>query len=142
MPINVIVECTDEDDSALLKRFQAYQSVAGSINWLTNNTLSDLDPTHSFLSSYNNRPSIRHWKEALYGLHHIYSTHYYGILSTLEDRCPLGTYRHFPMASDAKSYDNMVTPSPSNPHQLSTYSDICWGPQIGNVVKDGISLPL
>jgi hypothetical protein len=40
--------------------------VVGSIGWLAQSTRPDLASAHSFLSSYNNRPSKSHWNAALY----------------------------------------------------------------------------
>ena len=72
MPIDAIPDSTEDDNCpALLKRKQRYQSAVGSIGWLANSTRPDLAPVHSFLSSYNNRPSVGHWKAVLYVLHYI-----------------------------------------------------------------------
>jgi len=143
MPIDAIPDSTEDDNCpALLKRKQRYQSAVGSIGWLANSTRPDLAPVHSFLSSYNNRPSVGHWKAVLYVLHYIHSTHDYGISFTSEDKSPIHTYLHFPASSDTEAYDDAVAPTPSNSHKLTTYSDACWGSQIGNAVKDGVYLPL
>ena len=143
IPIDAIPESTEDDDCpALLKRKQKYQSAVGSIGWLANSTRPDLAPVHSFLSSYNNRPAPGHWKAALYVLHYIHSTHDYGISFTSADKAPIHTYLHFPAASDAEAYEDAVAPKSSNSHKLTTYSDACWGSQIGNAVKEGVYLPL
>ena len=143
MPIDAIAESTEEDDClALIKRKQKYQSAVGSIGWLANSTRPDLAPIHSFLSSYNNRPALGHWKAVLYVLHYIHSTHDYGISFTSEDKNPIHTYLHFPDSSDTEAYHDAVAPTPSNSHKLTTYSDACWGSQIGNAVKDGVPLQL
>ena len=37
---------------------------------------------------------------------------------------------------------NALPPCPKHHHHLTTYSDSCWGSQIGNAIRDGIQLPL
>ncbi len=58
LPIDACPESDEADDCpALLGRKKRYQSVVGSIGWLAPSTRPDLSPSHSFLSSYNNKPS-------------------------------------------------------------------------------------
>ena len=83
IPIDSIAPSTDDDDSpAQLRRTAAYQSLIGSIGWLSCSTRCDLSAVHSFLASYSNKPSSGHMKAALYALHYIHSTHDYGISFT------------------------------------------------------------
>jgi hypothetical protein len=57
IPINAIAPSTEDDDSPALKcRKEAYQSLIGSMGWLSCSTRSYLAVAHSFLSSYNNKP--------------------------------------------------------------------------------------
>jgi len=71
LPIDTCPESDEADDCpALLERRRKYQSVVGLIGWLAQSTRPDLAPCHSFLSSYNNKPSKSHWNAALYVLHH------------------------------------------------------------------------
>jgi hypothetical protein len=76
VPINSIAPYTNEDASpAQLCQTEAYQSLIGSIGWLATATRPDLATVHSFLSSYNGKPSSGHMPAALYALHYIHSTH-------------------------------------------------------------------
>jgi hypothetical protein len=143
IPIDAIPESTEPDDNpTLLKRKHSYQSLVGSIGWLAQSTRPDLTPAHSFLSSSHNKPSRGHMQAALYVLHYIHSTHDYGITFTSENTLPLHTYIQFPSRSDAEAYSDAVPPSQRNSHRLTTYSDACWGSQIGNAVRAGTLLPL
>ena len=81
-------------------------------------------------------------KAALYALHYIHSTHDFGISFTSQERQPAHTYVHYPDASDAEAYKDASPPPPGRSHLLTTYSDTCWGSQIGNSVPDGTQLPL
>jgi hypothetical protein len=119
-----------------------YQSIVGSIGWLAQSTRPDLIPSHSFLSSYCNRPSKSHLNAALYVLHYIHSTINYGITFSSKENAPLHTYMTFPHSSDTEAYTDAIPPHPDHHHHLTTYSDACWGSQIGNAIRDGIQLPL
>ena len=143
LPIDACPESDEADDCpALLERRRKYQSVVGSIGWLAQSTRPDLAPCHSFLSSYNNKPSKSHWNAALYVLHYIHSTIDYGFTFTSKERAPLHTFMSFPTPSDTEAYSDALPPSPDQHHRLSTYSDACWGSQLGNAVREGIQLPL
>jgi hypothetical protein len=41
-----------------------------------------------------------------------------------------------------EAYTDALPPQPEHHHRLTTYSDACWGSQIGNAIRDGIQLPL
>ena len=71
------IKQTDPDDHTpdQENRTHAYQSLVGSIGWLTQITRPDLGAVHSFLSSYTKCPSPGHMKSALYALQYIHSTH-------------------------------------------------------------------
>ena len=143
LPIDACPESDESDDCpALIERKKKYQSVVGSIGWLAQSTRPDLAPTHSFLSSYNNKPSRSHWNAALYALHYIHSTIDYGFTFTSQAQAPLHTFMSFPPPSDTEAYTDAISPTPSQHHRLSTYSDACWGSQLGNAVREGIQLPL
>ena len=143
LPIDAIPECAATDDSpAQKRRKEAYRSIVGSLNWLASSTRPDLAPVHSFLSSYCDRPSPGHMKAALYALHYVHSTHDYGITFSSIQKSPIHCYLHFPDSSDVEAYSDALPPSPSQRSKLTTYSDACWGSQVGNAVKDGTYLPL
>jgi hypothetical protein len=141
--IDSIAPSTDDDDSsAQLWRTAAYQSLIGSIGWLSNSTRPDLSAIHSFLASYSNKPSVGHMKAALYALHFIHSTHDYRISFTSDSVAPMHSYIHFPPPTNVEAYTNALPPTLTNSSTLSSYSDACWGLQIGNAVADGTLLPL
>ena len=143
VPVDSIAPSTDADDSpAQLRRTEAYQSLIGSIGWLATATRPDLAPVHSFLSSYNCKPSAGHMKAGLHVLHYIHSTHDYGIHFTSSSTEPVHTFVHFPDSSDVEAYTDAKPPLPSHQSPLTSYSDACWGSQIGSAVRDGTLLPL
>jgi hypothetical protein len=105
VPIDSIASTSDKDDSpSQLRWTDAYQSLIGSIGWLATATHPDLAPVHSFLSSYNSKPSSGHMKAALHVLHYIHSTHDHGIHYTLWATNPMHTFVHFPDSSDVEAY--------------------------------------
>ena len=132
----------DEKNPTFIERKKKYQSTDGSIGWLAQTTRPDLPPSHSFLSAYVNKSSRSHLNAALYVLHYIHSTIDYVFTFSLEERAPLHSYMSFPHSSDTKAYDDALPPCPNNHHRLTTYSDACWGSQIGNAIREGIQLPL
>ena len=81
-------------------------------------------------------------KAALYALHYIHSTHNYGISFTSDSVSPMHSYIHFPPSTDVEAYTDALPPTPTTSSTLSSYSDACWGSQIGNAVADGTLLPL
>jgi hypothetical protein len=133
IPIDAIAPSMEEDNSPALKQCkEAYQSLIGSIGWLSSTTRPDLVAVHSFLSSYNNKPSMGHMKAALYTLHYISSTHDYGISFSSEDIPSMHLFIHFPPFTDVKAYKDAVPPKPVNSSTLSAYRDACWGSQISS----------
>jgi hypothetical protein len=143
VPVDSIAPSSDADDSpAQLRRTEAYQSLIGSIGWLATATRPDLAPVHSFLSSYNCKPSPGHMKAGLHVLHYIHSTHDFGIHFTSSSTEPVHTFVHFPDSSDVEAYKDAKPPSPLHQSPLTSYSDACWGSQIGSAVRDGTLLPL
>ena len=112
------------------------------MGWLLCSTLPDIAAAHSFLSSYTNKPVPGHMKAALYVLQYIHSTHDYGICFTLDDVEPMHSYIHYPPATNVEAYDNALPPSPGRSDTLSTYSDACWGLQLGSAVAYGTLLLL
>jgi hypothetical protein len=81
-----------------------------------------------------------HMKAALYALHYIHSTHDYGISFTSDSLAPM----HFPPPTDVEAYTDTdaLPPTLAKTPTFSSYSDACWGLQIGNAVADGTLLPL
>ena len=143
LPIDSIPSASIDDVSpAQKRRREAYQSLVGSIGWLANTTRPDLSPVHSFLSSYTMVPAAGHMKAALYCLHYINSTHDQGISFSSRDGQPVHTFLHHPDISDAEAFTDAVPPKLERRQHLTTYSDACWGSQLGSSVRDGTLLPL
>ncbi len=143
LPIDAIPESNKDDNcTAFIERKRKHQSVVGSTGWLASSTRLDLAVTHSFLSTYNNKPSWSHWNAALFVLHYIHSTIDYGITFTSTEFSPLHTYMFYPHASDTEAYGNATPPKHNQHHHLTTYNNACWGSQLGNAVREGIQLPL
>ncbi len=81
-------------------------------------------------------------KAALHVLHYIHSTHDHGIHFTSLVTDPVHTVVHFPDSLDVDAYTGAKPPSPSHSSPLTSYSDACWGSQIGSAIRDGTLLPL
>jgi hypothetical protein len=105
-------------------------------------TRPDLAPVHSFLSSYNSKPSSGHMKAAFHVLHYIHSTHDHGIHYTSLATDPVHTFVRFPDSLDVEAYTDAKPPSPSHSSPLISYSDVCWGSQIGSAIHEGTLLLL
>jgi hypothetical protein len=143
LPINAIPESDkDENCPTFVDCKQKYQSVVGSIGWLASSTQPDLAACHSFLLVYNNKPFQSHWNAALYVLHYIHSTINYGITFTSKESPALHAYMLYPHASDTEAYMDALPPKPHQHHHRTTYSNACWGSQLGNAIREGIQLPL
>ncbi len=138
VPIDSIAPSKDTDDSPFqIRHAEAYRSLVGSIGWLAGATRPDIAPVHSFLASYSSKPSPGHMKAALYALHYIHSTHDYGITFTSSTTSPIHSFVHFPPSSDVEGYTDAIPPHWENGAPLTSYSDACWGSQIGSAVRDG-----
>jgi hypothetical protein len=61
---------------------------------------------------------------------------------TSAEQSPLHTYMSFPTSLDTEACTDAIPPSNNQHHRLTTYSDVCWGSQLGNAVQEGIQLPL
>ena len=143
VPIDSIASASDKDDSpSQLRWTEAYYSLIGSIGWLVTATQPDLAPIHFFLSSYNSNPSLGHIRAALHILHYIHSTHDRGIHFTSSATDPVHTFVHFPDSLDVEAYTDAKPSFPSHSSPLTSYSNACWGSQLGLAVCDGTLLPL
>jgi hypothetical protein len=132
VPFDSIAPSTDDDAApAQLCCTEAYQSLIGSIGWLATATRPDLAPVYSFLSSYSGKPSLGHMRAALYALHYIHSTHDHRITFSSTASTTIHTYIHFPDSADVEAYSDAKPPPSINCAPLTTYSDACWGSQIG-----------
>ena len=141
MPIDSIPP-PDPNDPDGPRRKKVYQSIVGSINWLACCTRPDIAPCLTFLASYLQAPSHQHYKSAIHALRYIYSTAEYGISYHSDARSTLQAFNHFPHHHDKEAYTDATPPSPSESHQLTAFSDACWGGQFGNAVPNGTPLEL
>jgi len=132
----------DPDDPDLKRRTKVYQSIVGCINWLATCTRPDISPALTFLSSYNMAPHHQHYKSAIHALKYLYSTAEYGISFHSHSSDTLQGFTHFPNHHDKEAYEDATPPSPSECHELTAFSDACWGNQVGNSVPDGTPLEL
>jgi hypothetical protein len=143
VPIDLIAKSLEADDSSSLKqRKEAYKSLIGSIGWLAHSTCPNLIMAHSFLASNSNKPSTGHVKAALHTLHYIHLTHNYGISFASNNVGPMHSFIHYPPTTDVEAYTDTTPPTATNLSTLSSYSDACWGSQIGSTVANGTLLPL
>ena len=130
------------DDPDLARRTKVYQSIIGCINWLATCSRPDVAPALTFLSSYNMAPHQQHYKAALHVLKYLFSTSSYGISYHSNASDKLQAFNHFPNHHDTEAYSGATPPSPAECHELTSYSDACWGGQFGNYVEDGCPLEL
>ena len=52
------------------------------------------------------------------------------------------SYLHQPDCLYLEAYEDALPPKPGRQHHLTTYSNACWGSQIGNAIYAGALLPL
>jgi hypothetical protein len=82
-------------------------------------------------------------RATLHVLHYIHSTHdNYGIHFTSLFTDQVHTFVHFPDSSDVEANTDAKLPCPSHQSPLTSYSNACWGSQIGYAVCDGTLLLL
>ncbi len=65
----------------------------------------------------------------------------YGFTFTSKERGPLHSFMSFPPPLDTEAYNKAIPPSKVQHHCLTTYSNTCWGSQLGHAVWEGIQLP-
>jgi hypothetical protein len=140
IPINAIAPPTDDDDSpSQICHWEAYQSLVGSIGWLSCSTRPILTAIHSFLSSYSNKPLSGRMKAALYVLHYIHSTHNYGILFTSDNVAPMHSYVRFPPSTNVQAYNDMVPPKLGSSSTLSAIAMPAGVPRLAWLLPKGLS---
>jgi hypothetical protein len=81
-------------------------------------------------------------KTALYALDYTHSTHNYSISFTSESIRPMHSFIDYPLLTIVEAYRDVTPPTVTNLSTLSSYSNACWGSQIGSAVTDGMLLPL
>ncbi len=120
-------------DPTFIRRRELYQSIVGSINWLATNTRPDLAPVTSFLAAYNNNPSKGHMDAAIYAIKYIRQTVDYGIAFHSASPPLAEGFIHFPFHHDMEAFSDALPPSAAQHSELTSYSDACWGSQLGNM---------
>ena len=140
-PIDAIPS-VDPADPDLKRRTKIYQSMVGCINWLATCTRPDVSPVLTFLASYMQTPHHQHYKAAIHAIKYLFSTADYGISYHSNCGNTLQAFNHFPHHHDKEAYSDATPPSPSECHELTAFSDACWGGQFGNAVENGTPLEL
>jgi hypothetical protein len=139
----VVAQSSEDDNSPALKcQREAYQSLIGRIGWLAHSTRPDLLTVYFFLASYSSKPSTGHMRAVLHSLHYLHSTHDYGISFISKSIAPMHLYIHYPHSTDVEAYQDATPPKSHDSSALTSYSNACWGSQIGNAVAEGTLLPL
>jgi hypothetical protein len=123
----------DMSNTSFIRRRELYQSVIGSLNWLATNTHPDLSPVTSFLAAYNNNPSPGLMDAALYVIKYLRNTTDFGIAFHSASPSSASGYIHFPFHHDLEAYADALPPTASVHHELTSYSNACWGSKLGNV---------
>jgi hypothetical protein len=102
-----------------------YQSLVGSLNWLSHTTRPDLSTVVSLLAQHLSNPSQGHLDAAHYVVKYLSYTRTLGIYFSSCRRAQLEAFLHFPL------------PSP-----LLSMSDANWGPQDASCSSSTMELPL
>ena len=102
----------------------------------------DIAPCLTFLASYQNAPHQQHYKAAINALKYLYSTSNYGISFYSDSTSTLQALNYFPHYHDKEPYTNVTPLSPAETHNLTAFSDACWGGQLGNAIANGVPLKL
>lgn len=102
-----------------------YQSLVGSLNWLSHTTRPDISTVVSLLAQHQSNPSISHMEAAHYVVQYLSHTKTLGISFSSCRRVQLESFLHFPV-----------------PSQVMAMSDANWGPQDASTTHHSIELPL
>jgi hypothetical protein len=102
-----------------------YQSLVGSLNWLSTSTRPDISTAVSLLAQHQSNPAPGHLDAAYYVAKYLSHTKTLGIHFCSSRRVKLNTFLHFPI-----------------PPQVLAMSDANWGPQDASVPKSHVELPL
>ena len=132
----------DMQDPSFLRLREQYQSVVGSINWLATNTCPDLAPVTSFLGAYNHNPTQGHMDAAIYAIKYICNTADYGISFHSNAHPTTSAFVHFPFHHDIEAYNDALPPTAAQHHELTAYSDACWGSQLGTSIAVGTEIEM
>jgi hypothetical protein len=102
-----------------------YQSLVGSLNWLSHTTRPDLSTVVSLLAQHQSNPSSGHLTAARYVIRYLANTKHLGIYFTSTKRSNLESFLHFPL-----------------PSHLLSMADANWGPQDASQSTNPMELPL
>jgi hypothetical protein len=102
-----------------------YQSLVGSLNWLSITTRPDISTAVSLLAQHQSSPSPGHLDAAYYVATYLSHTSSLGIYFSSSRRVQLESFLHFPL-----------------PSKILAMSDANWGPQDASVPKTSVELPL
>jgi len=102
-----------------------YQSLIGSLNWLSTTTCPDLSTVVMLLAQHQSDPSPAHYEAALYAAQYLVNTKTLGIYFSRLYQSFLQSFLHFP-----------IEPS------VLSMSDANWGPQDATVSGFTQDLPL
>jgi len=102
-----------------------YQSLVGSLNWLSHTTRPDLSTVVSLLAQHQSSPSPGHLDAALCVVKYLSGTKTLGIYFSSLRKTQLETFLHFPL-----------------PSMLLPMSDANWGPQDATLSNKSSEPPL
>ena len=88
------------------------------------------------------QPSHGHYAASIYALRYALSTLSHGIAFSSDAPAIMEAFFRFPKSNNAETYSNATPPLASEKHEITSYSDACWGNQVGNTVPDGTELDL
>ncbi len=132
----------DMQDPSFLRLREQYQSIVGSINWLATNTRPDLAPVTSFLGAYNHNPTQGHMDAAIYAIKYIRHTADFGISFHSNAHSNTSAFIHFPFHHNIEAYNDALPPTAAQHHELTAYSDACWGSQLGTSIAVGSEIKM
>jgi len=101
-----------------------YQSLIGSLNWLSITTRLDLSTVVSLLVQHQSNPSPSHYEAALYATKYLANTETMGISFSSSHCSVLQLFLHFPI-------ENLIL----------SMADVNWGPQDASISSSKQDLP-
>ena len=108
------IEHDGKDLSTKEKLVREYQSIVGSINWLTINTRPNINTVYSLLSQFNLNPSQGHLDTAKYVLRYLKHKSSHGIW-----------FRQ----GENQLHGSVAIPGHLKDEELMIFTDSNWGPQ-------------
>ena len=92
---------------------QTFQSIVGSLNWLSTSTRPDIAPITNILAKYSSNPTEGHLAHAKYVIKYLKGTKTKGVLFCSKDNDTLQSFVKFPIS----------------PKHITALTDANWGPQ-------------